>query len=360
MFGSTFLSSGEEYYIRKSQALTIWNKLGQVGAAVAIDYPYIIIGAPGTDGTADYGGSVYFGNMVNRTWTNFTNQTDVLVHNYGSSVDVQASNNTAVIGSPRDGGDDRGAIYIYVNTNGTWARQAYFSPADLTSFAYFGTSVSISGETVVVGAWGNGASAEGAVYVYTRSGTAWSLQQKITYTGSSFLGRSVSINGDTLVVSGDIGTISKVLVYTRSGTTWSLQQQFGSFAVSPNGVSVVGDVLLVGDMNYNNSNGAVYFYTRSGTTWSLQQTITGSSQWGSGVQLDKYDNNRAVVCDEYGYTVYYIRSGTTWGVDRVLFAGDTTLPDPFQASCCTTGRYSAVGIPVINDVMTYSDIWEKV
>ena len=64
----------------------------------------------------------------------------------------------------------------------------------------FGVSVSISsdGNTAIVGAY-NDDSGRGSAYIYTRSGTTWSQQTKLTASdGSSddYFGYSVSISGD--------------------------------------------------------------------------------------------------------------------------------------------------------------------
>jgi ribonuclease BN (tRNA processing enzyme) len=63
----------------------------------------------------------------------------------------------------------------------------------------FGYSVSISGDTAIVGAFGDESYRSNA-YVFVRSGTSWTQQQKLTASdGASFdrFGYSVSISGDT-------------------------------------------------------------------------------------------------------------------------------------------------------------------
>ena len=82
---------------------------------------------------------------------------------------------------------------------------------------YFGFSVSLSGDTLAVGAYiessnatgvngnqsDNSATRSGAVYIFTRSGTTWSQQAylKASNTGAGdYFGHSVSLSGDTLAV----------------------------------------------------------------------------------------------------------------------------------------------------------------
>src|SRR5204862_8070977 len=78
----------------------------------------------------------------------------------------------------------------------------------------FGNSVAISGNTAIVGAYGADIGRnvhQGAAYIFVRSGTTWSLQQKITAShgmAEALFGTPVNIDGDTVVVGAfndDIG-----------------------------------------------------------------------------------------------------------------------------------------------------------
>src|SRR5262249_49200779 len=99
-----------------------------------------------------------------------------------------------------------------------------------------GKSVAISGDTVVVGADDHtvGSNTEqGAVYVFTQSGTTWTLQQELTADegqSQDFCGVSVGISGDTIVVGADNHAVGNIVpgvayVFTRNGTTWTQQQE---------------------------------------------------------------------------------------------------------------------------------------
>ena len=111
--------------------------------------------------------------------------------------------------------DERGAHYPI--TIDPIAQQAYLKASNTGASDFFGASVAISGNTVVVGAYGedsaatgvngnqadNSAIDSGAAYVFVRSGSTWTQQAylKASNTGASdFFGASVAISGDTVVV----------------------------------------------------------------------------------------------------------------------------------------------------------------
>jgi hypothetical protein len=101
-----------------------------------------------------------------------------------------------------------GAAYVFVRNGTTWTQQAYLKASNTQAFDDFGFSVAVSGETVVVGAYledgvNDGFPSSGAAYVFVRNGTTWSQQAFLkgsnTGAGDGF-GISVSVSGETLVV----------------------------------------------------------------------------------------------------------------------------------------------------------------
>eukprot|EP00964_Phaeocystis_antarctica_P069388 scaffold42157_cov70-Phaeocystis_antarctica.AAC.1 len=180
-----------------------------------------------------------------------------------------------------------GAVYVYTRSGTTWSFQAYVKAPNAESSDGFGSSVALSGDTLAVGArhedscstsvsgtaaTDNSCYGAGAAYVYTRSGTTWSLQAYVKAPNAELgdvFGSSVALSGDTLAVeangedscstsvSGTAATDNScssagaVYVYTRSGTTWSLQV----YVKAPNAeasdgfgssVALSGDTLAVG------------------------------------------------------------------------------------------------------------------
>src|SRR5437870_1157938 len=162
---------------------------------------------------------------------------------FGTAVAIDGD--TAVVGVPQDpeAGFDAGAAYVYLRTGSTWSQQAKLMAADAAGSSEFGSSVAISGDTLVVGApfTAAGGVKVGAAYAFVRSGTTWMQQAKLVPTdaiGDDLFGASVAIDGETLAV-GAIGTgqdyfdEGAVYVYARSGGTWTQQARLRSSQPGP-------------------------------------------------------------------------------------------------------------------------------
>jgi RHS repeat-associated protein len=148
---------------------------------------------------------------------------------YGTSVSI--SGTTAVVGSPTAFGYDyEGAPYqdptvdAYTESDTGWERYlslALPSDLDLDTNPEFGYSVAISGTTIAVGAYADNSSA-GAVYIY--SATDGDELYEIDGTSDSEFGYSVALSGSTLVVGAPgipSGAYGEAYVYTGSGSSWS-------------------------------------------------------------------------------------------------------------------------------------------
>ena len=235
----------------------------------------------------------------------------------------------------------------------TFAQQQKLVANDGASGVEFGSSVALDGDTVVVGAIEDiedpARSGSGSVYVFVRSGTTWTQQQKLgpdDGTTDDEFGYTVAIDGDTLVVGGE----GSVYVFVRSGTTWTQQQKLGpddgttddEFGYT---VALDGDTLVVG------GEGSVYVFVRSGTTWTQQQKLVandGESGWWFGKSV-ALDGDRLVVNDENsdlngpgsGSVYMFIRSGTTWTQQQILIANDGGIGDFFGERAALDGDTAA-------------------
>ncbi len=194
---------------------------------------------------------------------------------------VSVSGEYAVVGAVNDNSGE-GSAYIFVRSGTTWTQNQRLTASDASAGHKFGSSVSVSGDYAVVGAYGDN-SREGSAYVFVHSGSAWTQQQKLTASdaasGDQF-GYSVSVSGDYVVVGASVdgpagSTRESAYVFVRSGTTWTQQQKLAAsdaawsdyFGFS---VSVSGDYAVVGAWGDNSA----YIFVRSGTAWTQQQKLT--------------------------------------------------------------------------------------
>src|SRR5262249_62047197 len=100
----------------------------------------------------------------------------------------------------------QGSAYVFVRSGGVWTQQQKLPARGGGANDFFGCSVALSGDTVIVGAFGGDIGSnvdQGSAYVFTRTGTAWTKQQKLTADeGAAFdhFGFSVALSGNTAVV----------------------------------------------------------------------------------------------------------------------------------------------------------------
>jgi hypothetical protein len=190
---------------------------------------------------------------------------------FGCSVSIDG--NTTLIGAifDDDNGDNSGSAYVFTRTGTTWTQQAKLLASDGETADMFGCSVSIDGNTALIGASGDDDNEvnSGSAYVFTRTGTTWTQQQKLlTFDGATFddFGLSVSLDGDTALIGAPGYGPGSAYIFTHTGTTWTQQAKLlasdgsasGGFGFS---VSLSGDTALIGA---NVHNGSAYVFNRTG------------------------------------------------------------------------------------------------
>jgi FG-GAP repeat/Calx-beta domain/FG-GAP-like repeat len=207
----------------------------------------------------------------------------VLGDSFGESLAMSA--NKLVVGS--SGADvpetAAGSVYVFVESGGGYGLQQKLSISDGTNGDSFGFSVAIEGNTLVGGAREDtqiiGQPAFGAAYVFEFNGATWTQQQKLTAAdGAAFdrFGWSVAVSNNVVAVGAreddtavgpDAGS---AYLFTRSGTTWTQQQKlvpsdpfngdrFGASVALSFGKLVVG--ASEKNLTSPNGQGAAYAFT---------------------------------------------------------------------------------------------------
>lgn len=177
--------------------------------------------------------------------------------NYGRSASIDGD--YAAVGAPNHTHstlDQAGAVYVYVRSGSTWSLDAEIIPADSEATDLFGYSVSLNGKRLAIGAIfedDNGTDA-GAVYVYARDNTlGWVLEQKLLSSAAQdqeSFGRDVSLDGNRLVIGSLLGTTGAAYVFELGMSGWS-EITFVTPSAAASGlfgesVSLDGDRFIVG------------------------------------------------------------------------------------------------------------------
>ena len=271
---------------------------------------------------------------------------------FGNSVSV--SGDTAVVGAA-----GKNSAYVFVRSGSNWNQQAKLTASDAAAGDDFGISVSVSGDTAVVGAYYKN-SRKGAAYVFVRSGTIWNQQAKLTASDAAaddYFGNSVSVSGDTAVVGAYYKDSHKgaAYVFVRSGSIWNQQAKLTASDAAANdyfgdSVSVNSNTAVVGASGKNSNKGAAYVFVRSGSIWNQQAKLTASDAvaddyFGTSVSVS---SDTAVVGasgkeSHTGAAYVFVRSGSIWSQQIKLTASDPSASDYFGHSVSISGDTAVVG-----------------
>ena len=288
------------------------------GGSVAIDGDTAIIGAPIANGGEPRSGAAYVFTRSGGVWTQQQRVSPgVLQENFGEAVAI--SGTSFIVGAPTQGLGS-GSAYVFTDNGGTWTQQSQLAPADGAVNDRFGSAVDIDGDTAVAGArFADGAVPdEGAAYVFTRSGAAWSQQAKLEASdgaGGDLFGQSIAVDGTVVVIGApradsttimaagpmdDTGADSGVsYVFSGAGANWTETailvasdeagtDQFGTDVDVEGGRVIVGSA---GDSSlFGSAEGSVFAFANNGAGWVEETKFTasdglGSDQLGSSVAL---------------------------------------------------------------------------
>ena len=128
-----------------------------------------------------------------------------------------------------------GAAFVYRLTGADWVREVKLVPDDIAVGDHFGSSVSVSGDTIVVGADHQDAAGvdAGAAYVFQFDGSQWIQQVKLLPADlgpDDRFGNAVAVSGNAILVGAiiqdDNGNLSGALYpFINDGSGWSQQDK---------------------------------------------------------------------------------------------------------------------------------------
>lgn len=126
-----------------------------------------------------------------------------------------------------------GSVCVFERSGGAWAQVDRLVASDYINSGFFGASVAMSGDTAIFGSYGISYK-RGAAYVFVRESGVWTEQQKLTAPDAANLdefGYAVAVDGDTVVVGAYKSNHSlltdpgSAYVFTRTGSVWSFEQK---------------------------------------------------------------------------------------------------------------------------------------
>jgi trimeric autotransporter adhesin len=306
-----------------------------ISVSINSDGTTLVVGAAGkTVGSNTNQGAAYIFVRSGDVWTQQAKLTasdgsagDVL----GFPISLSSDGNTLVVGAGRKKvgiNDEQGAAYVFVRSGSAWTQQAKLTASDGAAYDWFGflysVSLSSDGNTAVIGAGGKKVGnndAQGAAYVFVRSGGAWTQQAKLTASdGAADDGFSTSVSlssdGNTAVIGaggkkvGNNDAQGAAYVFMRSGGAWTQQAKLTAsdgaagdwFGVAVS-ISTDESTVVIGapqkTIGTNIKQGAAYLFVRNGSIWPQQASLTGSdgaaNDWFGFTASTSGDGNAFVI-----------------------------------------------------------------
>lgn len=289
------------------------------GSAVAVEGNVVAVGAPGQDTLGHNSGAVHIYERQGELWV----EVDVITSpdgstRYGFGGSILLRDGVLYIGAPGGRGYDDvvypGVVFVMHRGPDGWEQAQRLEVAsDMVNF--FGSSLDLKGDTLVVGAPGIPDIVKnegyGAVYLFRHQGDQWVQQAEIrapVSSGPRRFGSDVSLENGRLAVSAPS-------VHNDAAATWNDEGQVWVFEdISPDGtwasynqvelappplaheawrhyygtsILLKGNVLLVGARR-NEDSGSVLVYAYEGSEWIEKTRLTGLERYirtGMGVSL---------------------------------------------------------------------------
>jgi len=287
---------------------------------------------------------------------------------FGFSVSLSAD--VAVVGA--QGADERGnnsgSASVFARAGAGWSEQARLLASDGAPGDFFGSAVSVSGETAAVGAPGDDdrGPKTGAAYVFVRSGSGWDEQAKLVPAGArggDGFGEALAVHGDTLLVGAYAADVAaenggSATVFVRDESGWKEQATLLASDAAPGAqfggaVALFEDTAAVGATHDRHGVGSVYVFERAGSVWTEVARLSpadGSPRDFFGRSVALFEDRLLVgVRDdddrgpESGSAHVYRRAGAAWEHEAKLLPADGMAGDHFGIAVGLSGTRAVVG-----------------
>ena len=335
------------------------------GSSVAISGDVAVVGVPRWFGSNGPGAAVIYGRQgaawaVDAVLTGDNPFSGGVGEGDQFGFAVAVDGERVVIGAPYEidaGVLNTGVVYIYKQDASGWIKEARIANPIPAVQDLFGFSVDIHGDRLVVGSPTLTSFLTEDVFIFKRSGAAWPLEQILVPTSSSFgayFGRSVAIHDERILIgvpdylSGT--TPGRVAAYEYSGTQWLpsqviLPQQSSTKDTFGRAIAMDGDRAIIGGWHKDQA----WIFHHEGGAWMERAHLTGPafSHFGSSVAIQ--DDHALVGIPLWGtsaitgavQTVRY--DGATWIEEGALVATDKADGDEFGSSAALQDGRMIIG-----------------
>ncbi len=351
----------------------IGTSIGSFGEAVSIAGDYAIVGDSQTKTTPVLGGAWVF-HWTGSQWDSVFSSTGSEHYGlFGKS--VVTNGDFVFVGAPFEDTSsiDTGIVHVFQRSGSIWSQTwDLVGPSSATGDEYFGVSMALSGDYLVVGASGE-SSGTGAVYVFRNIEGTWCQVQEITASdgepGDGF-GYSVDIDGNTLIIGSIMGDsagaggddVGAAYFYELQECTWTNEQKINAsdYEVGTRfgeSVSISGNRAFVGAAKWHSTGKAYYFEKDGGGVWDELADIepddgADGDVFGRAVCLS---GNRALVGSEYGRNFDGVMTGAVYVyelTDQTLTATGGSSGARYGKSVDVDGNTVIVGAPLDDNAGT--------
>ena len=267
-------------------------------------------------------------------------------------------------------GTSPGTAYVFRRDGTNWVQEAILMANDASELDGFGTTVSIAGDYLAIGAYGdddacpeNDDCNSGAVYVFRNTGTEWVQEAKLLasdVTGTNSFGNALSMSDDYLVVAnrvdGEFADASgAAYVFKRSGTNWVQEAKLTAGDASDEhgfglSVAINGDSVVVGTNNSTPGVGRVYLFRLEDTTWVQHNSFVSSDS----SERDYFGRSVAVASGEVVVGAFLDGSPARYHVGR-LSSGSVYIYDPAMDYDKLGGDVNQDGLVDLFDILAVLD-----
>jgi len=345
------------------------------GKSVSIWENFIVVGASDGDG---YVGSAYLFQKPIDGWSNISEIAKLTPSNgeqwdkFGNSICIYEDN--IIIGAPSNDsyGRNGGIAYVYEKPVTGWINMtetAVFAASNIENFDYFGRSVCVYENNVVIGAAGLG-----AAYIFKKPLSGWvntTESVKLTTSdgaGGNKFGQVVSIDNDRIIVGNHKDSWNgeesgSVYYFNKDGEDWVNSTEIDKTLPTPYlqntninlgySVSVSGNYAVVGAYGYNKSKGRAYVLNFNGNDWEVIAKLSASD----GIAYDYFGNSVNIYNDLIVVGAYYnddngTERGAAYMFEKPL-SGWEDMTETAKLTASTGGYWNKFGasVSVSNDVV---------